>query len=109
MILIGFYGGFIHAGIGFLIMAILYRTLNLNFNEVNMHKVFIVGSYTLIAAIIFALEKKICWSYGITLAIGNSVGGWFGVRFSITKGKNIIKNIINLTLLFMAIKLLFYN
>ncbi|MDA0991625.1 MAG: sulfite exporter TauE/SafE family protein, partial [Verrucomicrobia bacterium] len=43
MLLVGFYGGFIQAGVGFMIIAILHRGLRLDLVHVNMHKVFIVG------------------------------------------------------------------
>ena len=40
---IGVYGGFIQAGIGFLIIAVLTTIRRLNLVETNSHKVFIIG------------------------------------------------------------------
>ena len=40
---IGFYGGFIQAGVGFIIMATLHHLMKLNLLRTNMHKVFIIS------------------------------------------------------------------
>ena len=42
---IGVYGGFIQAGVGFLLMPVLHRVLGLDLVRTNMHKVFIVAGY----------------------------------------------------------------
>ena len=51
MAVAGFYGGFIQAGVGFILMAILHRVLGLDLVRVNMHKVFIIGTYTIFLSI----------------------------------------------------------
>jgi uncharacterized membrane protein YfcA len=53
MVLVGFYGGFIQAGVGFLLMASLYHLMRLDLVYVNMHKIFIVFIYTIPALLIF--------------------------------------------------------
>jgi len=105
----GFYGGFIQAGVGFILMAILNRVLKLDLVRVNMHKVFIVGTYTLLALIIFAIQGKVFWITGLLLAVGNITGGWIGTNLSIEKGERIIKIIFNIALVAMAIKLVFFS
>ena len=45
MFALGFYGGFIQVGIGFLLMISLHRILKLSLLYVNLHKVFIVIIY----------------------------------------------------------------
>ena len=55
---VGFYGGFIQVGVGFLIMALLYHGLRLNLVYVNVHKVFIVFIYTLPAlSVLFGMIR----------------------------------------------------
>ena len=51
---IGFYGGFIQVGVGFLFMASLYHLLRENLVKVNMHKVFIILIYTIAALVVFS-------------------------------------------------------
>ena len=108
MLLAGFYGGFIQAGVGFLLMAILHKVLGLDLVRTNMHKVFIVGVYTIFALAIFAVRGRVIWLPAIALAIGNSAGAWVGTHFAITKGRRLIKIIFNIAIIAMAIKLLLY-
>ena len=106
---IGFYGGLIHIGIGFLIMPILHRVARLDLIEVNMHKMAIILPYSVLALWIFANETGVLWVAGIALAIGNSIGGWLGVHFAVKKGEKLIKLVFNLSLLALIIKLLFFE
>ena len=107
MIGIGFYGGFIQAGVGFMLMAVLNNVLRLDLVRVNMHKVFIVGTYTGAALIVFVLAGKVLWLPGIALAVGNSIGGWIGSHLSVSKGEGFIRKVLYLALTAMAIRLLF--
>ena len=106
LVLIGFYGGFIQVGVGIFIMAILYHLLGESLSKVNFHKVIIVFFYTLPAILIFFLSGNINWFIGICLAVGNSVGGWFGARFSVRGGEKYIKIALVVAVGIMAIKLL---
>lgn len=106
MVLVGLYGGFIQAGVGFLLMAILHRVLGLDLVRVNMHKVFIIGVYTVLAVAIFAAEGQIFWAAGVALALGNATGGWIGVHFAVAKGDRIIRVVFRFALVAMAVKLL---
>jgi uncharacterized protein len=106
MIGVGFYGGFIQAGVGFLLMAVLNHVMHVDLVRVNMHKVFIVGLYTIAALIVFVRTGNVLWVPGIALAIGNSIGGWIGSQLSITKGERFIRRTLYVTLLAMSVKLL---
>jgi len=109
MIGVGFFGGFIQIGVGFIMMPILQRVLGLDLVRVNMHKVFIVGVFTLVALIVFASQVEILWFLGICLAAGNSIGGWFGAHMSVVKGEKLIKVVLNTVLVVFIIKLLFFS
>jgi uncharacterized membrane protein YfcA len=109
MIAVGFYGGFIQIGVGFIIMPVLHRVLGLDMVRVNMHKVFIVGVYTIAALIVFASQVQILWVLGACLAVGNSIGAWLGTRTSISKGEKTIKIVLNTVMVLFIIKLLFFN
>ena len=71
---IGFYGGFIQVGVGFIIIAALTTITGLNLVETNSHKVFIVGTYTIFALIVFAFNGKVCWDDRIMPGCRN--GSW---------------------------------
>lgn len=103
---IGFYGGFIQVGIGFIIMAALKYLMKLNLVLVNMHKVFIVLIYTIPALVIFISTENVNWFLGLSLAAGNAIGGWWGAKMSVKRGEEFIKGILIVAILIMALKLL---
>jgi uncharacterized membrane protein YfcA len=105
MVVTGFYGGFIQAGVGFILMAVLHGVLGLDLVRVNMHKVFIVGIYTLAALLIFAIKGQVLWSAGLVLAVGNALGGWIATRMALKRGEGLIRWILYVALVVMAIKL----
>ena len=105
---IGIYGGFINAGIGFVIMLFLHYYNRLDLVKVNATKVVIVLIYTSGALITFALADKVNWTYGIFLATGNFIGGWTSSRWSVKKGENTIKIFLLIIVVLMSIKLWFF-
>lgn len=106
MVLVGFYGGFIQAGVGFLIMASLYHLLRLDLVHVNMHKIFIVFIYTLPALLIFFLTHNVDLKFGLTLAAGNACGAWWSAKLSVKKGEGLIRILLMVAILMMSFKLL---
>tara|TARA_R110002096_G_scaffold376724_9_gene570521 strand:- start:21748 stop:22476 length:729 start_codon:yes stop_codon:yes gene_type:complete len=105
MVGVGFYGGFIQAGVGFLVIATLHGVMGLDLVRVNMHKVFVIGCFTLAALIVFAINGKVLWLTGGILAVGNSIGGWIGSQLSIHKGEKFIRGVLYIALAAMAVKL----
>jgi uncharacterized membrane protein YfcA len=103
---IGFYGGFLQVGVGFMIMASLQHLMKLNLVFVNMHKVFIVLIYTLPALAIFAFSGNVNWFWGIVLGTGTALGGWWSAKLSVKKGEKLIKVVLVAAILIMALKLL---
>lgn len=91
MVLAGIYGGFIQAGVGFILMALLHRLLRLDLVRVNMHKVFIVGIYTIASIVVFLGRDRIDWAAGGLLALGHMGGGWLGTHVQITGGERVIQ------------------
>jgi uncharacterized protein len=106
MFFIGFYGGFIQVGIGFLLMAALQNLLKINLIRVNMHKVFIVLINTIPAFLVFVITDNIHWGYGLSLAAGNALGGWISAKVQIKKGEGFIKAVLIAAITIMAVKLL---
>jgi uncharacterized protein len=102
---IGFYGGFLQVGVGFLLMASLNYLMKFDLIVTNMHKVFIILIYTIPALIIFAITSNVNWLFGITLGVGNAVGGWWGVKLSVKKGEKFIRLVLVAAILIMAVKL----
>ncbi len=106
MVLVGFYGGFIQAGVGFIIIAIIHNVMKLDLLRTNMHKVFIVAIYTVVAIGIFAWEGKIDWVTGLFLMVGMSLGGWIGSHLAVSKGDSFIRAVLYTAIICMSIRLL---
>ncbi len=102
---IGFYGGFIQAGVGFFIMAAFTHIMHFQLVKVNMHKVFIVFIYTIPALLIFIISGHVHYTLAIALAAGNASGAWWAAKLSIKKGDKFIRIVLFIIIIFMAVKL----
>lgn len=80
---VGIYGGFIQAGVGFIIILALTSFTNFDLIRINAIKVTIVFCYTTIAVIIFMINGKIQWTPAILLSCGAIIGGWLGSYISV--------------------------
>lgn len=102
---IGIYGGFIQAGVGFIIMGSLTLINKISLVKANSVKVFVVFTYTIAALVVFFLEDQINWIYGLTLAMGNMTGAWIASRWSVGKGDVWIRRFMIVMVTILAIKL----
>ena len=92
---VGVYGGFIHAGIGFIILAILSNINNIKLSNGNSIKVFVSFAFSISSLLFFFLEDKVNWVYGINLGFGSALGGWLASRWSVNKSDFTIKIIVD--------------
>ncbi|MGB5322892.1 sulfite exporter TauE/SafE family protein [Lutimonas sp.] len=106
---VGIYGGFIQAGVGFLMLLVLSGVNRFSLVKSNALKIVITGIYTVFAVIIFIINDKMNWEYGLILAFGNAVGGWFASRWSVSKGDGLVKIFLVIMVIIMAIKLWFFT
>lgn len=105
---VGVYGGFINAGIGFIMLLILPMINRLSLVKANATKVTVAFIYTTVAVAIFIFNDKINWKYGLILAIGNSAGAWLASRYSVKKGDGFIRISLLVVVSAMAVKLWFF-
>jgi uncharacterized membrane protein YfcA len=106
---IGIYGGFINAGIGFIIMLFLNYVNKLDLVRVNATKVTLVLIYTTAALATFIFSGHINLKYGIALAVGNAAGAFFASRYAVKKGEGVIKTVMMVMVVAMSVKLWFFN
>ena len=103
---VGIYGGFVQAGVGFIIItALLVHGLDLV--RINAIKVFVIFAYTFIALGVFIYHGQVNYLLGFALAAGNSLGGMIGPKLAVDKGHDWIKKVVTFTVLVFALKLLF--
>ena len=106
--LVGIYGGFIHAGVGFFMILILSKVNELKISHSNSIKVFVALIFSISAFLIFLFDDKVNWIYGINLGIGSALGGWAASRWSYNKSDLTMKIILSIIIMVMSINLWFF-
>lgn len=102
----GFYGGFIQAGVGFVLLAVFGGLLRIDLVRGNALKVAVIFLYSIVVVIIFASRARVDVAAGLTLAIGNALGAELGVRFAITRGQAAVKRVLFVSIVLSSIGLL---
>ncbi len=103
--LVGIYGGFIQAGVGFLILAVTSAG-GLDLVRGNAVKVPMALAFTSVALVLFALSGDVDWTVGLALAAGNFIGGLLGVHLTVLKGHRWVRHVVTATTVLFAIRLL---
>ena len=103
---VGLYGGFINAGVGFVIIVALTLITGMSLVKINSLKLFIVLIYISSSLVVFIIHGKVDWILGFTLAVGNALGAYLGSNFAVSKGDKWIRVFIVIVILSMSAKLL---
>lgn len=91
---IGGYGGFMQAGVGFPLLALLVTFLGLSPLQANLVKVQLVVTYTVVALLVFVGADQVAWREGACLAAGTMLGGWIGARWQVARGAGLIRRVV---------------
>jgi uncharacterized membrane protein YfcA len=102
--LTGVYGGFVQAGVGFLVLAAT-TLAGLDLVRGNAVKVLSILAFTIVSLAIFVSQGKVLWLPGLVLALGTFLGGQLGVRFTVLKGHAWVKRVVTVTIIVFAVKL----
>ena len=102
--LMGLYGGFLQAGVGFLALA-LTTLAGLDLVRGNAVKVFTVMLLTILSLSVFAGTGNVDWPAGIALGLGNFLGGVIGVRLAVLKGHKWLEHVVTVTIVIFAVLL----
>jgi uncharacterized membrane protein YfcA len=105
--LAGLYAGFLQAGIGFLLIAILTGFGGYDLVRTNAVKVFTVLFLQALALAIFAAAGKVSWGWGFALAAGAMAGGWAGARWQVAIAEVWVRRFLIACMLAFATRLLF--
>lgn len=90
----GFYAGFIQAGLGFALLALLHGLGQLDLVRSNAIKVTMVLMCQLAALAVFSVAGSVDWTAGLTLAIGSASGAAIAVRLQVRKGSEWVRRIV---------------
>ncbi len=103
---VGFYAGFIQAGVGFLFLAALVLLGGLDLVRANAVKVLAVFGLTVPVLAWFWWHDLVRWGPGLALAIGSGAGGWLGTRATLAGGPRFVRVAMLLIVVVSAVALL---
>lgn len=104
--LIGVYGGFIQAGVGFFLLAGLVLGSGFDLLKANAFKVLITAAFTVIALPVFMWYNQVDYTLGFVLAIGSMTGAWLATKLALKKGSQFLRIFLLIIIFGSAIKLL---
>jgi uncharacterized membrane protein YfcA len=104
--LIGMYGGFIQAGVGFLVLAGMLLT-GYDFVAGNATKTFTIMLFTVVSLGMFIAKGMVVYVPGLALGVGSIIGAILGTRVTVTKGNVFIQRFVTVAVIFFAVLLFF--
>lgn len=103
---VGFYGGFIQAGLGFVILAVV-SAAGLDLVRGNALKVALVLAFTPFVLAVYAWNGLVDWRLGAALAVGAALGGRLGARLAVFGGGRWLRALVTTTVVVFALRLWF--
>lgn len=103
---VGFYGGFVQAGVGFLMLGALVLGSGMDLVSGNAAKVALILCYTPVALLLFASASQVDLQVGLVLSIGQMTGAWIAARLAILKGAAWIRWVLVVVAVVAAIRML---
>lgn len=88
---VGLYGGFLQAGVGFPLIALLAGHLGYDLVRANSVKVTLIFAYTCVALPMFALHGQVAWIPAAIVAAGTMAGAWIGASWQTEKGAGVVR------------------
>lgn len=105
---IGFYGGFIQAGVGFFLLAGLVLGAGIDLVRANAYKVLITLVYTVLALGVFILNHQVDYIFGISMGAGSMLGAWIATHVAVKRGAGFIRWFLLACVFVFAVKLLVF-
>lgn len=99
---IGVYGGFIHIGVGYLLLGGIVLGVGYDLVKANAIKVLIVLLYTPFALFVFIINGQVDYKLGFILAIGNVIGAFVASRMAVSWGANFVRWVMVVIVLFTS-------
>ena len=89
--LIGFYGGYIYIGIGYLILAVALWVMRIDLVTANAIKGFVILLATPFSLAVFMIMGNVDYKFGLIHGLGNMIGSFLASHYMADWGKNFIK------------------
>jgi len=82
LLALGIYGGFIQAGMGMFVLAVLVLIVGKEIIEANALKIFIILAYSVIVIAVFHFQGLINWKAGALLAVSQAAGSYLTANYA---------------------------
>jgi len=105
---IGLYGGFIQAGVGFFLLGGLVMGAGFDLIKANALKNLLVFLYTPFALAIFIINHQVDYKAGLILALGSMLGAWIATKIAVGRGTVFVRYVLLIAILGSAVKLIFF-
>ena len=89
--LIGFYGGYIYIGLGYLILTIALWMMRMDMVTANAIKGFVILLATPFSLAVFMIMGNVDYSFGLIHGVGNMIGSFLASHYMANWGKGFIK------------------
>lgn len=94
LFLAGLYGGFVQAGVGFILLTALAGVLRYDLLRANALKMMCTLVFSVVALTIFILQDQVLWIPGLIVGVGSIIGVQLSVRFAISAQQKTLKWIL---------------
>ncbi|MBU0488075.1 MAG: sulfite exporter TauE/SafE family protein [Bacteroidetes bacterium] len=105
-LLIGFYGGFIHIGVGIFMLATLVLSGGYDLIRANALKNWLVLLYVPFVLVVFIISGMVNFTYGIIHGCGNMLGAWLATKYAVSWGTKFVRWVLVVVILFASSKFL---
>lgn len=102
---IGIYGGFLHVGIGYFLLASIVLGAGYDLVKANAIKILIVMMYVPVSLLVFIYNDQVDYKYGLILAIGNIIGAYIASKYAIKKGVEFVRWVILVVVIITALNI----
>ncbi len=85
LLVAGSYAGFIQMGVGIILLSTFILGAGWTLKRANLFKQFVVFGLAIIPLVVFIAKGMIQWDVGLTIGIGQGVGGWYASKYLLIK------------------------
>ena len=102
---VGFYGGFIQVGVGYFLLMALVLGVGYDLVKANAVKNLIVFFYAIFALLVFMIDGKVNYLYGVILSAGSMIGALIASYLAVKKGAGFIRAVILLSVVLTILQI----
>lgn len=89
--LIGFYGGYIYIGLGYVVLAVTVWTMRLDIITANILKGFVIFVSSPFALLVFMWNDQVAYLYGLLHGVGNIIGAFLASHYAMGWGVKFVR------------------